>query len=230
MIWREHCCLYCCEKLTDCREATEGLGEMWILRVRADWLSWDFFHFHFPFLFICFQRTCVGGGKKGQEAFGCYMFWNVLSCFWAGWVVAAASFLFEGFRTSHMPLEYFLPPWKSYRRAFNMPLSWKWPQHVPTFHFSIYFFHLLFSKKHLVVIVFFHVLSCFSAGWVVVAATFLFEGFRTSHIPLEYFLPWWKSHRMAFNIALSWKWLQHVQAFIFPSISSIFFSARSICL
>ena len=76
----------------------------------------------------------------------------------------------------------------------------------------------------------FHVLSCFSAGWVVVAATFLFEGFRTSHIPLEYFLPWWKSHRMAFNIALSWKWLQHVQPFIFPSISSIFFSARSIWL
>ena len=35
---------------------------------------------------------------------------------------------------------------------------------------------------------FFHVLSCFSAGWVVVAATFLFEGFRTSHIPLEFFL------------------------------------------
>ena len=157
-------------------------------------------------------------------------------------------------------------------------------QHVPTFHFSIYFiyfFHLLFSEKHLVVIVFFmfcpvsglvgwlwqllfirrvsdishtlgpriisspveipqsgiqhgsflevaptcpnlscfpllffmffirrvpdishcpriisspvnpgrdcffHVLSCFYAGWVVVAATFLFEGFQTSHIPLE---------------------------------------------
>ena len=39
MIWREHWGLYCCEKLTDCREATEGLAEMWILRVRADWLS-----------------------------------------------------------------------------------------------------------------------------------------------------------------------------------------------
>ena len=39
--------------------------------------------------------------------------------------------------------------------AFNMALSWKCPQNVPTFHVSLYFFHLLFSKKHLVVIVFF---------------------------------------------------------------------------
>ena len=37
--------------------------------------------------------------------------------------------------------------------AFNMAISWKWPQHVPTFPVSLYFFHLLFSKKHLVVIV-----------------------------------------------------------------------------
>ena len=87
MIWREHWCLYCCEKLTDCREATEGLAEMWILRVRADWLSWDFFHFHFHFLFICFQRTCVGGGKKGQEAFGCYMFGGMF-CTVSGLVAA----------------------------------------------------------------------------------------------------------------------------------------------
>ena len=150
--------------------------------------------------------------------------------------------------------------------AFNMALSWKCPQNVPTFHFSLYFFHLLFSKKHLVVSVFscfvlflcwlggcgsyffirgvpdishtpriisslvgipqngiqhgsfrevapkcpnlscfplfFHLLFskkhlvvsvfsclfCFWAGWVVVAAKFLFEGFRTSHIPLEFFL------------------------------------------
>ena len=39
--------------------------------------------------------------------------------------------------------------------AFNMALSGKWPQLVPTFHVSLYFFHLLFSKKHLVVTVFF---------------------------------------------------------------------------
>ena len=165
-----------------------------------------------------------------QEAFGCDCFFHVLSCFWAGWVVVAATFLFEGFRASHIPLESFLPWWKPHKMAFNMALSWKWPQHVPTFHFSLYFFHLLFSKKHLVVIVFFNVLSCFLAGWVVVAATFLFEGFRASHIPLESFLPWWKPHKMAFNMAFSWKWLQHVQPFIFPSISSIFFSARSIWL
>ena len=51
------------------------------------------------------------------------------------------------------------------------------------------FFHLLFSKKHLVVSVF-SCLFCFWAGWVVVAAKFLSEGFRTSHIPLEFFLTW----------------------------------------
>ena len=40
-----------------------------------------------------------------QEAFGCDCFFHVLSCFCAGWVVVAATFLFEGFRTSHIPLE-----------------------------------------------------------------------------------------------------------------------------
>ena len=90
-----------------------------------------------------------------QEAFDCDCFFHVLSCFCAGWVVVAATFLFEGFRTSHIPLQQFLPRWRSHRMAFNMALSWKCPQNVPTFHVSLYFFHLLFSKKHLVVIVFF---------------------------------------------------------------------------
>ena len=40
-----------------------------------------------------------------QEAFGCDYFCHVLSCFCAGWAVAAVTFLFEGFRTSHIPLE-----------------------------------------------------------------------------------------------------------------------------
>ena len=40
-----------------------------------------------------------------QEAFGCDCFFHVLSCFCAGWVVVAATCLFEGFRTSHIPLE-----------------------------------------------------------------------------------------------------------------------------
>ena len=48
-------------------------------------------------------------------------------------------------------------PRKSHRMAFNMALSWKWSQHVLTCHFSLYFFHLFFSQKHLIVIVF----SCF---------------------------------------------------------------------
>ena len=40
-----------------------------------------------------------------QEAFGRDCFFHVLSCFCAGWVVAAATFLFEGFQTSHIPLK-----------------------------------------------------------------------------------------------------------------------------
>ena len=40
-----------------------------------------------------------------QEAFGCDCFFHVLPCFWAGCVVTAAKFLFEGFRTSHITLE-----------------------------------------------------------------------------------------------------------------------------
>ena len=40
-----------------------------------------------------------------QEAFGCDYFCRVLSCFCAGWAVAAVTFLFEGFRTSQIPLE-----------------------------------------------------------------------------------------------------------------------------
>ena len=113
--------------------------------------------------------------------------------------------------------------------AFNMALSWKCPQNVPTFHVSLYFFHLLFSKKHLVVIVFCHVLSCFCAGWAVAAVTFFNRRVPDiSHTPRIIF-PWWQSHRMAFNMALSWT--QNVPTFhFFPSISSIFFSARSIWL
>ena len=48
--------------------------------------------------------------------------------------------------------------------AFNMALSWKCPQNVPTFHVSLYFFHLLFSKKHLVVSVFF--MFVLFLGWL----------------------------------------------------------------
>ena len=98
-----------------------------------------------------------------QEAFGCDCFFHVLSCFCAGWVVVAATFLFEGFRTSHIPLEWFLPWWKPHRMAFNMALPWKCPQNVPTFHVSLYFFHLL-SKKHLVVIAFF--MFVLFLGWL----------------------------------------------------------------
>ena len=238
---------------------------------------------------------------------------HVFSSFWAGWVVASATFLFEGFRTSHIPLEYFLPQWKSHRMAFNMAPSSSLLEVVPTcpnlsfFLLSLYFFHLLFSKKHLDVIdsscflqflgwlggcgsyffysrgsghltypwnTFFpsgnptewrstwlppapswkwsqrvptchfsfflsissifcsarsiwmslilHVFSSFWAGWVVASATFLFEGFRTSHIPLEYFRPQWKSHRMAFNMAPSSSLLEVVPTC--PNLSFFFLS------
>ena len=41
-----------------------------------------------------------------QEAFGCDCFFHVCSVSGlVGWLVVAATFLFEGFRTSHIPLE-----------------------------------------------------------------------------------------------------------------------------
>ena len=67
--------------------------------------------------------------------------------------------------------------------AFNMALSWKWPQHVPTFHCSLYFFHLLFSKKHLVLIVFF--MFCpvsVLVGWLQ-QLLFYSKGADISHTP-----------------------------------------------
>ena len=40
-----------------------------------------------------------------QEAFGRECFFPCLFCFWAGWAVAAVTFVFEGLRTPHIPLE-----------------------------------------------------------------------------------------------------------------------------
>ena len=53
-----------------------------------------------------------------QEAFGCDCYCNVLSCFWAVWVVVAATFLFEGFRTPHIPLQEPTELWK--KKRFNL--------------------------------------------------------------------------------------------------------------
>ena len=114
-----------------------------------------------------------------------YCFFHVLSCFWAGWVVAAASFLFEGFPDiSHTP------------RIISSLMET--PQHgiqhgsflevattCPNLSFFPLFLPSSFQQEAFGSDCFFHVLSCFCAGWVVAAATFLFEGFQTSHIPLE---------------------------------------------
>ena len=70
-----------------------------------------------------------------------------------------------------------------------------------------------------------HVLSDFWT-WLVDAARFFWRVPDISNTP-RIISPLGKSHRIAFNLALSWKCSQ---PFIFPSISSIFFSARSIWL
>ena len=135
-----------------------------------------------------------------QEAFGCDCYCNVLSCFWA---VAATTFFIQRVPDiSHTP-RIISSLGKSYRMAFNMALSWKWRQHVPTFHVSLYFFHVLFSKKHLVVIVI--VMFCpvsVLVGWLC-SYFFIRRVPDISHTP-KIISHLGKSHRMTFNLALSW--------------------------
>ena len=77
--------------------------------------------------------------------------------------------------------------------AFNMTLSWKWSQHVPTFHVSLYFFHLLVNKKHMVAIV--TVMFCpvsVLVGWLWQLYILFFRRLKGSkHLtyPLENFFP-----------------------------------------
>ena len=56
-----------------------------------------------------------------------------------------------------------------------------------SFMFPSIFFHLLFSKKHLVVIAFF-MFCCFCAGWMVVVAKFLLDGSGHLTYPESFFL------------------------------------------
>ena len=61
---------------------------------------------------------------------------------------------------------------KSHRMAFHWALSWKYSQPCIL---PFYFFHFLFSKKHVFMFGchwFCHVLSILWAGWVVVSAAF----------------------------------------------------------
>ena len=123
-----------------------------------------------------------------QDALGCDCFFHVLSCFCAGWVVVAATFLFEGFRTSHIISH--TPriisslveiPQNGIQHGSFLEVAPK----CPNLSCFPLFLPSSFQQEAFGCDCFFHVLSCFCAGWVVVAATFLFEGFRTSHIPLE---------------------------------------------
>ena len=133
--------------------------------------------------------------------------WLFLSCFVLvlGWLGGCGSYFFirRVSDTSHTPRIISSLGKSSYRMAFNMALSWKWRQHVPTFHVSLYFFHLLFSKKHLVVIVI--VMFCpvsVLVGWLC-SYFFIRRVPDISHTP-KIISHLGKSHRMAFNLALSW--------------------------
>ena len=75
------------------------------------------------------------------------------------------------------------PSGKSHIMAFNLALSWK----RSFLHVSLYFFHFLFSKKHLVVIAFF-MFCCFCAGWMVVVTKFLLDGSGHLTYPESFFL------------------------------------------
>ena len=138
----------------------------------------SFFTLFRPCSFHDFQRTpdsirwpCVVRAKKGKKRL-------VVTCF--------VVFFFEGFRTSPLPLECFL--------LSGNPIEWHstWLSlgNVPNLSCFPLFLPSSFQQEAFGCDCFFHVLSCFCAGWVVVAATCLFEGFRTSHIPLEFFLTW----------------------------------------
>ena len=64
---------------------------------------------------------------------------------------------------------------------------------------------IFFSARSIWLWLFFHVLSYFWAGWVVVAAKiFIRRVPDISHTPRIISSLVWKSHRMAFNTALSW--------------------------
>ena len=119
-----------------------------------------------------------------QEAFGRDCFFHVLSCFCAGWVVGAIFFIRGVPDISHTP--------RIISSLVEIPQNGI--QHgsfrevaraCPNLSFFPLFLPSSFQQEAFGCDCFFHVLSCFCAGWVVVAATFFFKGFRTSHIPLE---------------------------------------------
>ena len=162
-------CLFCFQGFRACRipntpRIISNLGEISRNGIPLGSLLEMFPALHSSFLFLpsSFQ----------QEA--CVYVWLslVLSCFvhFLGWLGGCVSclFCFQGFRACRIPREQFQTSGKSLGMAFHWALSWKCSQPCIL---PFYFFHLLFSKKHVCMFGchwFCHVLSIFWAGWVVV--------------------------------------------------------------
>ena len=153
----------------------------------------------------------------------------MLSIFWAGWVVVSAAFLVSrGSEHVEYPENNFKLGGNLHGMAFHWALSWKCSQ---PWILPFYFFNLLFSKKHVFMFGchwFCHVFCIFGAGWVVVSAAFLFPGVPSMSNTLQNNLTFggnpteWHSTGLFSGSVPS-------LAFFF-SISSIFFSARRMCL
>ena len=114
-----------------------------------------------------------------------WLLFSCLFCFWAGWVVGCGSYFFirrvpDISHTPRIISSLVEIPQNGIQHGSSLEVPPKCP------NLSCFPLFLPSSQQEAFGCdCFFHVLSCFCAGWVVVAATFLFEGFRTSHIPLE---------------------------------------------
>ena len=123
-----------------------------------------------------------------QEAFSCDCFFHVLSCFcdFLCWLGGCGSYLFirrvpDISHTPRIISSLVEIPQNGIQHGSFLEV----PTKCPNLSCFPLFLPSSFQQEAFSCDCFFHVLSCFCAGWVVVAATFLFEGFRTSHIPLE---------------------------------------------
>ena len=135
----------------------------------------------FPFYFFNLLFS-----KKHVFMFGCHWFCHVLCIFWAGWVVVSAAF-FVSRGSEHV--EY---PQNNFTLGGNL-MEWHStglsPGSVPSLCIlPFYFFHLLFSKKHVFMFGchwFRHVVHFL--GWLggCVSCLFCFQGFRACRIPRE---------------------------------------------
>ena len=177
----------------------------------------------FPFYFFHLLFS-----KKHVCMFGCHWFCHVLCIFWAGWVVVSAAFF-----VSRVPSMSNTPRITSNLGVISrngIPLD-SFLEVFPALHVSFLFLQSSFSKKHVCMFGchwFWHVLCIFWAGWVVVsAAFFVSRGSEHVEYPENNFklggnLTEWHSTGLSPGSVPS-------LAF-FLSISSTFFSARSMCV